>query len=48
MLNVSLFAILSKTGMCWWFLVAVQLIKSQENLSSWSHMFHMDKHTTGC
>jgi hypothetical protein len=48
MLNISLFAILSKTGMCWWFLVTFQLTKFQENLSSWSHMFHMDKHTTWC
>jgi hypothetical protein len=48
MLNVSLVAILSKTGMCWQFLVTVHLIKVQDNLSRWSHMFHMDKHTTGC
>ena len=47
-LNVCLFVILSKTGMCWQFLVTVHLIKFQDNLSSWSHMFHMDKHTTGC
>jgi hypothetical protein len=46
-LNVFLFGILSKTGTCWQFLVTVHLIKFQDNLSSWSHVFHMHKHITG-
>jgi hypothetical protein len=32
---------------CWQFSVTVHLIKFQPNLSSCSHVYHMDKQTTG-